>query len=218
MCVVDSWFVGLISCQKYPINISPIYTHNPKCKHIQKIYTSNMDVWRTIRIFFLSNNSSFEIQLRIVHLVLMKIKNKHYSGTLMSLIFELGHWNAKVKVPDELYTIDFSIYFDFWLKCDTSYDKAPHAKANTVYAAGAAGTGACAVLVFGVTKMLFVAALLWNCKRNFSFAIVFRHSLLFLHLIFSSCIYITHFNHKCVNAMDRYNMTIFVDRLTTCKG
>lgn len=40
---------------------------------------------------FLSNNSSFEIQLRIVHLVLMKIKNKHYSGTLMLLIFELGH-------------------------------------------------------------------------------------------------------------------------------
>lgn len=77
----------------------------------------------------------------------------------MLLIFELGHWNAKVKVPDELNTIDFSIYFDFWLKCDTSHDKAPYAKANTVYAAGT-GPGACAVLIFGVTKMLFVAALL----------------------------------------------------------
>lgn len=68
-----------------------------------------------------------------------------------------------MKVPDELNTIDFSIFFDFWLKCDTSHDKAPYAKANTEYAAGAGtgtGTGACAVLVFGVTKMLFVAALL----------------------------------------------------------
>lgn len=79
----------------------------------------------------------------------------------MLLIFELGHWNAKVKVPDELNTIDFSIFFEFWLKCDTSHDKAAYAKANTEYAAGAGtGTGACAVLVFGVTKMLFVAALL----------------------------------------------------------
>lgn len=62
-----------------------------------------------------------------------------------------------MKVPDELNTIDFSIYFDFWLKFDTSHDKAPYVKANTVYAAG---TGTGAVLVFGVTKMLFVAALL----------------------------------------------------------
>lgn len=63
-----------------------------------------------------------------------------------------------MKVPDDLNKIDFSIYFDFWLKCDTSHDKAPYAKANIVYAA-AVGTGACAVLVFGITKMLFVAAL-----------------------------------------------------------
>lgn len=60
--------------------------------------------------------------------------------------------------------IEYNRFFNIfwiWLKCDTSHDKAAYAKANTEYAAGAGtGTGACAVLVFGVTKMLFVAALL----------------------------------------------------------